>query len=295
MSDLPPFARALLNRQKGNKQININPNNNQNIIKKKKTKNISIEEEEEDINEEENGYKLLIKELKNRNKSYRSKIRMLQLEIEDLKLGINSEIELQNENDRLRELLKNEQVKNRLYEEKMKNLEFELISKDRIIEAKETMIIRLQNQFQRQTEDYLKISDQFNFNKPPLINKNESSFNNENNSYHEIDELPDYPINNSNLDIKIQPEIPKKIINPFDEMPLPALQNKNKNIDPFDSPNAFPNDFNFKQNNNNNFNSPINNKNNSFDFNNDININEAQNLLDQLIPKRSEIERKLNL
>jgi hypothetical protein len=197
MSDIPPFARALLERrgQSGSSSLDKTPQRTPvreaPQLRKSRKKKEEFNFEEEDIGEQpkiaykrikqrepeirrrkyehdfdeketdENDLKQKIIELKRKNRALKIKVQMLQRELIMAQTKDNdSDPDLSAENEELRAQLKDERVKNRLAQENIKSLENTLKTKDRIIETKDLMIKRLQISCQEQANEYAKVAEQ---------------------------------------------------------------------------------------------------------------------------------------
>ncbi|EAX89396.1 hypothetical protein TVAG_145040 [Trichomonas vaginalis G3] len=192
MNDLEPFARALLEKRRGNRQqIEEKPQNSppRRRYEVKETSRSQINEDvdydqdadnhyqkqhhhnrkdvrrrREDESEDDSEidqYKQIINALKNKNRSLKTKILLLQNELQDLKQREDeNDPYLASENEDLRAQLKQERINNKLSQERIRVLENDIKSKEQIIKTKDLMIVHLQNSCKEQANEYAKVADQ---------------------------------------------------------------------------------------------------------------------------------------
>lgn len=385
MNDLEPFARALLEKRRSNrqqpnqsprptqnqrsyevKQSSFNQNDDDNepngsynqeyYEKPKQRKNDARRQKvkETDEDSEIDQYKQMIYALKNKNRSLKTKILLLQNELQDAKQREDdNDPYLVSENEDLRAQLKQERVNNKLAQERIRVLENDIKSKEQIIKTKDLMIVHLQNACKEQANEYAKVADQlklhvsgfnypskqfnapadnfnddFRFRDPPNAYNNRNSRNDFNDfndfekpsfSYNQgkddfmdafdeskNDNPPQYGYNDRNFEDKFDNFSEKPMRNPeppvFDEPPIqPKRSIPQKRVD---VPDGFQGG-NYSEDMpvggggaarmQDRFSRQDSQNNESFDSFATANAEEIRKEIDKLLPRKAELERKLNL
>lgn len=108
----------------------------------------------------ESDYRRVIGSLKQKNKMLKGRVQSLTRENHEIKRHLDDDPDNMSEVERLRHLLKEEQVRSKLHQDKVRALENEIKTKDQIIETKDILIKRLQISCQEQANEYTRVADQ---------------------------------------------------------------------------------------------------------------------------------------
>ena len=124
----------------------------------------------------------VITNLRQKNKLLKGRVHNLTKENHEMRKHIDDDPSSTVEVDRLRNMLKEEQVRSKLHQDRIRALENEVKTKDQIIETKDILIKRLQVSCQEQADEYTRVADQLKFQftlsprRDPIIDINPKLF-----------------------------------------------------------------------------------------------------------------------